>query len=262
VKKTLFFLTIAILLTCFYGCDKSESFLKVTTAVENTNAKQRYQAKYVVDMKFPGAILTFEQGSYSIDRQQKKLYLNGVKSYLGTSKKLIEMYSEGYVYTDLDGAKSKAEIVPEKFFNYLYYAQAFDFKYEDIKKLSVDTNSSGTLYTFTVESGYDKQLLALMGDDVYSLARITKPQTEKTRFSEIKCEYTVTDNKNGEPILAGSQIAFTMFLYDTPAYTPGYTPPENDYMLELSVRLNVSYTAFGDEVSIEAPVVRDYSLVK
>jgi hypothetical protein len=124
--------------------------------------------------------------------------------------------------------------------------------------LKKDTNSAGTLYTFKVKSGYDEQLKALLGDNIYSLAKITKPQTEKTRFSEIECEYTFTQNQNGQTVLVNRQIVFTAYLYETPTYTPGYTPPEEDYMLDLKVRIKVTYKD-TDNVEISEPVVKDYS---
>lgn len=261
MKKLGAFLIIVIVLSCFSGCNKSETYAAVTEAVENTVALQRYRAKFVAEMKIEDTTLFFAQGAYSIDREKQLSSTECVQSYNGTSSKLTQFYSDGVVYSDFDGEKTKSAGSAEDFFNCLYYSQAIQFKVEDIKNLKKDTNSNGTLYRFTVKSGYDEQLMAVIGVDVFSLAKIVKPQEDMTRFSEVECEYTVTQDENGNLLLATRQLVFTAYLYDTPGYTPGYTPPEEEYMTALQVRLSINYEAFGDQVSVEAPMVEEYSSV-
>lgn len=265
MKKIALILVIAIFSACFSCCGTDESFAPVSEAVKNINAKQRYTANYLTEMTFEKdtAIMLFKQGSFSIDREEQSLYSKGVQSYFANSSQLTEMFYDGIVYTDLDGIKSKYEIAAEEYFSNLYYEKALEFDEDNVDKLTKDTNSSGTLYKFTVENGYEDRLWTILGKDgIYNLAKISKPQTEKTHFSEIDCEYTITQNENDEPLLASYQLIFTVFLYDTPPYSPGYTPPEKDYMIELKIRIKVSYTSFGEDVLIEIPNVNEYSELK
>lgn len=241
------------------GCGEKASFGEVSAGIDNTNAIKRYQASFITEFTFEEEKVTllYQQGSYSIDRDQQQLYADYVRTYFGASDKITEMYKDGYVYQSNGSGRSKYQSKPE-FLDYLQYAEALNFNEKDISGLKKDTNSSGTLYTFKVKSGYDERLKAVLGDNIYSLTKLTKPQKEKTRFSEIACEYTFTQNKDGQTVLANRQIEFTVYLYDTPAYTPGYTPPEEDYMLELKVRIKVTYKDTGS-VEISEPVTTDYS---
>lgn len=259
-----FLLTAAVLAVALSGCDQSDRFSAVQQAVENTNAQKRYKADFMAEFTFAdeAATLLFMQGSYAIDREKQLLHSSYANSYFGVPSQVTEMYTDGYVYTEMEGNKNKYKKKADELFCYLQYAEALNFIYSDIKDFSEDENSKGTLYKFTVESGYDEQLLKLMGEGIYDLAKIERPQKEKTRFGEIECEYTVTKNDSGESMLASCQTVFTMYLYNTPPYSPGYTPPEEDYMLELKVRLKVSYTEFGNSVAIQAPDVNEYKILK
>ncbi len=258
-RVTLVLLTAVLVSGLLSGCGEKTEYSEVSAGIENTNAIKRYNASFLTELTFNNgtATLLYQQGSYSIDREQQQLYSEYVRTYLGASDKITEMYRDGYVYLNDSSGKSKYESKPE-FLTCLHYAETMNFNEKDISGLKKDTNSAGTLYTFKVKSGYDEQLKALLGDNIYSLAKITKPQTEKTRFSEIECEYTFTQNQNGQTVLVNRQIVFTAYLYETPTYTPGYTPPEEDYMLDLKVRIKVTYKD-TDNVEISEPVVKDYS---
>ncbi|PKM63123.1 MAG: hypothetical protein CVU97_01850 [Firmicutes bacterium HGW-Firmicutes-21] len=261
MRRVALILLLAVLAALLFGCGNNEDFSVVQGAVENTNAVKRYKANFVTDLTFENgsATLLFMQGEYSIDREKQIMSSSYVESYLGASSSLVERYFDGYVYTDIDINKTKYQRSADELFGYMYFSEPIAFEEKDIKNLSVRNSSEGTLYSFTVKSGYDEQLLKLMGEGIYALAHITKPQTEKTRFSDINVEYIIAENGEGEPILASRQMVFTMHLYQTPAYTPWYTPPESDYRLDLKVRIKVSYKDFGDEVEIQQPIIEDYS---
>ncbi len=259
MKRLAPLLLIALSLILF-GCNRSEEYAVLREAVENTNNLQRSKADFIAEMTFENraATLLFLQGSYSLDREEQLMNSQLVEMYLGSSGSLSEMYYDGYVYTQTEERKSRYPMEAQELFGYLYFAQPINFEYKDIKKLKQSENIRGTLYSFTVKSGYDEELLTLLGEGIYSLAKINVPQTEKTRFGEIKVEYTVSD-REGAPVLASMQTVFTVFLYETPPYTPGYTRPEEDYMLELTVRIKVSYNDFGDGVEIAVPNIEEYS---
>lgn len=258
-RITRFLLTVALASGLLAGCGEKVSFSEISAGIENTNAVKRYQASFITELTFEKgtATLLYQQGSYSIDRDKQQLSSEYVRTYLGSSDKVTEMYKDGYVYLNDKNGKSKYKSKPE-FLSYMHYAEALNFNEKDVTNLKKGTNSTGTLYTFKVKSGYDEQLKTLLGDNIYSLAKLSKPQTDKTRFSEIECEYTFTQNQNGQTVLANRQIEFTVYLYDTPPYTPGYTPPEEDYMLDLKVRIKVSYKNM-DNAAISEPVTTDYS---
>jgi len=257
-RLTRILLALALACGLLSGCGGNASFGEVSAGVENTNANKRYSASFITEITFDNetATLLYQQGSYSIDRDAQKLYAEYVRTYLGSSDKVAEMVQDGYLY--ISDSNGKFKVNRPDYLGYLQYAEALNFDEKDVSGLKKSKNSSGTLYAFKVKSGYDEQLKKLLGDDIYSLAKIIKPQKNKTRFGEIECEYTFTQDENGQTVLVSRQIVFTVALYDTPAYTPGYTPPETDYMLDLKVRIKVTYKAF-DNVEISEPVTTDYS---
>lgn len=260
MRRTAFILlTLALTSGLLSGCGEKVPYSEVSAGIQNTNAIRRYNASFIAEMTFENetATLLYQQGSYSIDRDAQQLYAEYVRTYLGASDKVTEMYKDGYVYLSDSSGKTRYESKPE-FLGYLQYAEALDFNEKDVSNLKKSKNSSGTLYTFKVKSGYDEQLKTLLGDNIYSLAKIAKPQKDKTHFSEIECEYTFTQDKNGQPVLATRQIMFTVYLYDTPAYTPGHTPKEEDYRLDLKVRIRVTYKVL-ENIEISEPVTTDYN---
>ena len=251
---------LALLALLIGGCGSGGDYSAVRSAVEHNNSQSRYKASFVTELTLEGGTVTllFMQGSYSADRDKEILHSSCVEVYMGTSSTLVEMYSDGYVYTEHNGEKIKYRSEPQDIFGYMHFARPISFNASDINRLSVSSNASGNLYRYTVKGDYRQQLLDIIGDGIYGLARINKPQTDKTGFGEIRVEDTLTE-EDGQLVLASRQMTFLMYLYDTPPYTPGYTPPEKDYMLEVTVRIKVSYTERGEGVEISAPVAEDYN---
>ena len=263
-KSIALLLLISVFALALIGCQQKEEYSDLSEAIENTNSKERYSANFLAEFTFDNDLVTllFAQGFYSVDRDKNLLYSEFVQTHLGHSGRYTEICKDGYVYADLDGEKNRYKKNTAEHLEYIYYSTALNFKYEDIDHLKTAENSDGTLYSFTVNGDYDDKLMTMLGEGIYSTAQIKKPQKEKTRFGEIKCEYNLTEDENGIKTLLSRQIVFKVYLYDTPPYSPTYTPPEEDYMLELKVRFKLSYKDFGEAVSIPEPDTEQYKPVE
>lgn len=252
-------LVLAIAVICALpGCTDKAKYSAAEKAVENTNSCQRQKVNYAVEMKIADESVTmmFSHGNYVIDRENGLMHSTSIETYIGTQSTQTQYYFDGYVYTDLDGSKTKYKGAADDVFGYLQFAKVISFKKEDISKLKV--NEDGTEVSFTVKEGYKDQLWGLLGDGFYSLAKIVKPQKEKTKIGSAECVLSIKNDSEGNPILSSYKLTFPVVLYDTPAYSPNYTPPEEDYMLEITVSLSLNFTSFGEEVTFEKPNQNEY----
>jgi outer membrane lipoprotein-sorting protein len=127
-RVTLVLLTAVLVSGLLSGCGEKTEYSEVSAGIENTNAIKRYNASFLTELTFNNgtATLLYQQGSYSIDREQQQLYSEYVRTYLGASDKITEMYRDGYVYLNDSSGKSKYESKPE-FLTCLHYAETMNF---------------------------------------------------------------------------------------------------------------------------------------
>ena len=78
------------------------------------------------------------------------------------------------------------------------------------------------------------------------LFRSKKPQKDLTEYGDVECIYTVKDGR-----IVSARFEFDMKLFDTPAYVPGYSVPEEEYTLNIHITAKVGYDKFGQDVVIK-----------
>ena len=253
--KRFLLIILAIAVTAFCGCSDGQSAETVSaandmnSAIEKANNETKLAGAYTLSITFDkGAVLYHAQGDVAWDREAKTAYAGFDQTYLGASAVMRNYYNDGKMISVADGeaAESKRDSA-ELFSKFPYFLLPMhDNKCGDI---TVGQNSSGTSYTF--ERNDARELFdVLVGGDIYSLVySIKNPQPEKTEYGNVECVYTVSDGK-----IVSCRYEFDVKLFDTPAYIPGYSQPEDEYTIDLHINAKVTYNSFGEAVKVE-----DYS---
>lgn len=248
MKKLLIaFLALSLLLCACASEEKAnpEEISELSSAIEKTNSENRFSGQYLIEIGFgAGVTLYYAMGDIACDRSEKQASLSFSQTYLGVSAKVENYIKNGVAVTVEDGDAEKTELDTDVLLSKFPYSRIFG--YDDTCK-SLKSAQSSLGKTFTAVRSNTKQICdSVIGDDIYSLAEVIKqPQRDKTEYSETTCIYTVKDGR-----VVGCRYEFTVKLYDTPAYVPGYSVPENEYTLELKVSAKISYDSFGADAEI------------
>lgn len=247
MKKTLSLLLVLTMLLC-WGCGEKpnpEIKKQMDSALETVNGETKLNCEYMLEITFGnGAVLYYAKGNAFWDREKLKAETLFDQTYLGNSVKMENYFADGIMYSLEDKVPLKVERDGEVMFTKFPYFKIPSCFGEG--EIIPGTNSSGNSYKFY--SAETKKLCDdILGGDIYALATvIKKPQPDKTQYSDTHCIYTEKDGK-----LVSARYEFTVKLFDTPASTSNYTPPESEYTLDVKVVAKLEYKNFGDEVEIK-----------
>ena len=164
------------------------------------------------------AVLTYNSEEY---------YADGVKKHI----------EEGEVYD--------FEAKPEEFFDAFPYCNIPVPGFDGVKSLSVEETYDGILYTLVATQGQKTLVEEIWKTDLYTLAGIRVPDREKEAYGDVTYIYSVKDE-----VVTSVTVKFTVTLFETAPYTPGYTPDDADLRLELSLTAKVTLKQSGDGVTV------------
>lgn len=255
-------LIIPLLLLCLIltSCAiKSEDYELLQKAVDNTNKNKKYEASFYFSMTslIDDTTLMFSQGEVSCDKTGE-LKMNGtMKQYImGSSSSSVIAFNNGMYYNSTDDSKVKFDMEEEQLLSQFLCADAFIFDKELLKSASREGNGSKEIYSFKSKPDSEK-LSKLLGDDIYTLTGVLNPDRSLTKYSEVKCTYTL-DYSSGEAVLSGVSFQFSVEMYNQIPYVPNGKVDKDDYKSEVLVNLRTSYLNFGDSVSVELPDDSEY----
>ena len=249
-KHVLFFLAVSIVFA--FGCaDEStvnteETAKKINSCAEAINKESRVGGEYLISITFGNdAVLYQADGDIAWDMGNKTAYADFRQTYLGDSSVMQNYISGGNVISVDDGEKNESTRDVNELFSKFPYSKVLlhDGKCSDI---SVIESSVGTVYEFSRTDS--KEIFSrIIGEETFGLVfSIKNLQKDKTEYKDAKCFYTVNDGK-----ITSCRYEFDVKLFDTPAYIPGYTPPEEEYTIDLHISAKITYNSFGDEVVIK-----------
>ncbi len=254
MKKKLICLAL-VLVAVLFGCeptdqsknnDEKVNSESLNAKVNDVNSKDKIAGEYMLEMTFgEGVTLYYALGEMAWDREAQTAFTDFSYSYLGVSGKTENYFKNGKL-TSVDGGEViTGDRKAEELFSKIPYS-SMPLYSGDCKGLVVSDTSSGTAYSFT-RSDTKKLSKMFVEDDIYDIVTVLKkPQPEKTQYSDMQCVYTVNDGK-----LVSCRFEFDMKLFDTPAYVPGYSVPEEDYTIDIHVNAKITYKQFGNDVSVE-----------
>lgn len=243
---------IIAVLTLFCSCSEniektdSATVNEINTAIETVNSEKRLSGNYMLEFSF-GENVTFyySAGDIDWDRENEKVSNVFNHTYLGQSSKAANYYSDGKMISVENGEAMTIDCQPDEIFSKFPYC-TLDKYSDSYGSVTISENASGKSYSFT-RNDTASLCEKIVGGDIYDLvAVLKKPQKDKTEYGETNCTVTVVDGK-----VVSCRYEFDMKLFDTPSVVNGYTPPEEEYTLNLHISAKVEYDSFGKDVEIK-----------
>ena len=225
--------------------NNEENAKKLNTAIESTNGESRVAGEYMLEVTFgEGTTLYYAMGDVSWDSKSLLAYAEFDQTYLAVSSRVKNYFANGKMISVDGGETIESKRESTELFSKFPYANIAPYG-KSCGDIKVGSNSVGTTYTFTVTNA--KSLSnTIIGEDIYTIAKVLKkPQPEKTQYGDIKCVFTVKDEK-----IVSCRYEYSLKLFDTPPYVPGYSVPESEYTLDVKIVAKITYNSFGDGVEI------------
>ena len=246
-------MTLLIALSCLLcacaggeeAVNNQENAKKLNAAIENINGESRVSGEYMLEVTFgEGTTLYYAMGDVAWDKKSLLAYTEFDQTYLAASSRVKNYFSNGKMISVAGGETIESERESDELFSKFPYASILPHG-KDCGDIKVGSNSIGTTYTFTVTNA--KSLSnTIIGEDIYTIAKVLKkPQPEKTQYGDIKCIFTVKDEK-----IVSCRYEYSLKLFDTPPYVPGYSVPESEYTLDVKIVAKITYKSFGNGVEI------------
>lgn len=248
IKAFVLLLCLSLLLCSCGGNGRidKEAVASLSDAIEATNSETRVSGKYMLEISFGDSVtLYYASGDAAWDLAEETAHAIFTQTYLGSTGEAENYYSDGVVLSVAESGSVEVEREPDELFSMFPYAKAFSLP-DDISELSVSQSTLGK--TYTVKRSDTADICSkVIGGDIFTIVDVLKkPQADKTQYSDATCVYTVNDGR-----LTAYRYEFDVKLFDTPAYIPGYSVPEDEYTLELHVVARMSYNGFGSDVTVK-----------
>lgn len=240
------------------SCAPSVSFEPVKEAADKTAALEKYSANFYVELALSdGSVsLLYLNGTYSVDKSNRLVVRDSSQTYLGDAWHETEYYDGETLFNAEGDDKYQIKCDFASVIGQTIYATVPDIADVNVTGLASSSNESGTLYKFTAKNMAEFEK-STVGDNIYTLAALRKPQKELTKYSDLDCEYTVSDD-----LVTGWQLSYTISLYDTPPYAAGAQQNIEDYRLDVNVRIRVKIKSIGQEISAPAIDKDTYSVIE
>ena len=239
-------MVLAALLICLWGCSEKtdpEVKLSLESAVSSVNGESRLECDYMLEITFGERnVLYYAKGDTQWDRSENRFSIAYDRTLIGESSRMESYFSDGRMQSVINGTAVEVNDAEGDMLSTFPHFEIPACYGENL--ISVSDNSSGKAYKFIAED--TKALCDAIVGDIYALATvIKKPQPEKNQYGEAQCIYTVKEGR-----IVSVRYEFDVKLFDTPASTANYTPPESEYTLDLHVVAKLEYTDFGDGVEV------------
>lgn len=249
MRKLLIAVLSVFLLLC--GCTDEENkadpaaAAELSSAIDATNSETRFSGQYMLEINFgEGVSLYYALGNAMCDRVEEKASVIFSQTYLGVSRNVENYIADGRIVSVNSGVSTEIEQDAKAAMAKFPYSKIYEYS-EELGAVTVSNSTLGKVYTVK-RNDTEAICDTVIGGDIYSLVDVLKrPQTDKTEYSETTCSYTVSDGK-----VVGCRYEFDIKLFDTPAYIPGYSQPENEYTIELHVIAKISYDEFGESATV------------
>lgn len=248
MKRALIIYLLALSLVLCGCADSNENNGELITelegAISSVNSESRVSGSYMIEITVRGVTLYYAKGNIAFDREEKCAYNDFSQTYMGSSAVAQNYYSGGKLVSVEKSGVNSFDRAPEEIMGKFPYSKLLELP-EGVSGVAEKSSSVGRTVELTRN---DTKAIcdSVVGESLYTLASvIKKPQTDKTQYGDTKCTYTLKDGK-----INGCRYEFSVTLFDTPAYVPGYSVPESEYTLELNVVAKVNYDEFGSDVKI------------
>ncbi len=226
------------------GSTNGELLTELNQAIESVNAEALVSGGYMIEITVSGVTLYYAKGNIAFDRISNTAYNDFTQAYMGNSVVSQNYFANGKLVSVEKGNATSFDRTAEQIMGKFPYSKLLTLP-ENISGVTEKSSSVGRTVEL-VRTDTDVICDSVVGKDIYTLVSvIKKPQPDKTQYSDTNCIYTVKDGR-----VVGCRYEFTVKLFDTPAYVPGYSVPESEYTVDLAVVAKVNYEDFGEGVTV------------
>lgn len=197
-------------------------------------------------------VLYFLQGNGRYDTQAETAWQSFDATLLGASYHSEEYFAKGDKVHLENGEVYHLPTKAEEFFRAFPYCTIPLPPLSALTALEQDPVTGGTLYKLVFTQGQKQLAEETWKLDLYGLAGIANPDYDKESYGDMT--YTITE-KDGK--IRSILVEFSVSIYKKAGYTPGYTPKEDDYRLDLKLTAKVEIKDQGEAVNI--PVYEEAS---
>lgn len=245
----------ALLLNGCGGAPDTSDYPVLEAAVASANDAGCKQVKFLMQFTFgeERTTMLFVQGEYTVDTENGYV-LSGRMSQtvLGASVTVTFSYADGWYAYIIDGQTMKRAYEEETLRSGFLFSDAFLFDEADVTSMTRSSGDAGAgIYELEIGGDHTARLVELLGEDIYALSQLSKPDKSKTQATDLVCGYTVAADGR----LTGRTLNYALSLYDTPPYVPGVEPDYEDYHLELQITMRMQYVYDG----VQPPELPDTS---
>ena len=250
----------ALLLTGCSGAPDTSDYPVLASAVAAANEAGNKQVSFLMQFTFgeEKTTMLFAQGEYTVGTENGYA-LSGkmTQTVLGASVTVEFCYADGWYGYVLDGNAIRREQTEESLRSGFLFSDAFLFDESDVTSMTRSSGDAGSgIYELKIGGDHTARLVELLGEDIYALSQLSKPDKSKTQATDLVCGYTVAADGR----LPGRTLSYTLSLYDTPPYVPGVEPDYEDYHLELQITMRMQYAYDGVQPP-ELPDMNEYETV-
>ena len=247
MKKCITVCLLALSLLC--GCAdsgiiESRELTELNSAIGSVNEESLVSGGYMIEISVSGVTIYYAKGNVAFDRSENAAYNGFSQTYMGQSSAAQNYFADGKLVSVEKAGVTSFDRTNEQIMGKFPYSKLHALP-DRVSGFFEKSSSVGKTYEL-VRDDTATICDSVIGKDMYNLVSvIKKPQHDKTQYSDTKCVYTVKDGR-----VVGCRYEFTVKLFDTPAYVPGYSVPESDYTVDINVVAKVNYNEFGDKVTV------------
>ena len=249
-----FFLLLLAATMLFASCSAKpdeEMYQSLVSRHEAYACEKRAEIGFMMEASFrdddsgKAGVLYYMNGEARYDSASETAWQSFTATLLAATYKAEEYYADGKKTHIESGEVLELEMSADDFFGAFPYRTVPLPAFSEVIALTEERNGDATLYTLTASSGQKELIEEVWKLNLYELAGITVPNTEKESYGDVTYTFSVKDGK-----VQSLMVKLAVSVYETPGYTLGYTPKDEDYRLDLTVTAQISVRNTGETVEI------------
>ena len=260
-----FALLLLAIATLLCGCEASpedlygEPYEEVRLLHDAYASVTRGEMEFLMEATFRdpetggAGVLYFLQGNGRYDKKTQTAWQTFDASLLGASYRSEEYFADGTKVHIENGDVYHLPTAAEDFFRAFPYSTIPLPELVSLRSLEQNESSNGKLYKMVFTSGQKQLVEEIWKLDLYGLTSIPNPDKEKESYGDMTYTVLIKDG-----MVRSILVEFTVSIYKKAAYTPGYTPKDDESnRLELKIKAKVELK--GQGVSVDIPVYEEES---
>ena len=178
-------------------------------------------------------------GRFSRNIAEKQTYADFTVTYLGATAHITEEVTpEKTLHYEGDEVLELSKTPDETLLLFPFCDLFLPNEQEIVSLQKEDLGNGSTEYTLQVKTGQKRWVGEILGLDLYELAEITVPDSEKETYGTLWIRFYTDEDGT----LTSASTELTVTVYEKAAYTPGHKTDDEDNRLDLVIYTKRSFT--------------------